>query len=82
MAIKPRLVGTWDNEGTLLFSQGFKNFIAKKSCGYCQRIQPMMHNYATAKKNEKLTFSTEVFCNLECYRKYDEHQELQAHLQG
>ena len=67
-----RLVGTYDKDGTLLFSQGYKNFQDKNSCQHCRVKRPMMHRYAIAKKGEKPTFSEATFCSVACFRKRDE----------
>jgi hypothetical protein len=67
-----RLVGTWDDDGTLLFSQGQKNFVSKDSCHQCSKKKPMMYRYALAKKGEKLNFSEEIYCSMDCFsRHYD-----------
>jgi hypothetical protein len=66
-----RLVGTFDDKGTLLFSRGYKNFQDKNSCDWCHVKRPWMHHYALAKKGEKPNFSDASFCSVECYRKRD-----------
>lgn len=66
-----RLVGTYDDTGVLLFSQGYKNFKNKDSCTYCHEKKPMMHHYAMAKKGERLTFSETSYCSANCFRKRD-----------
>lgn len=63
-----RIVGTWDEEGTLIFSQGYKNFKSKDSCSSCRMKKPMMHKYALAKKGEKLEFSEDTYCSMQCFR--------------
>ena len=66
-----RLVGTYDQEGTLLFSQGYKNFTSKSECNWCHLKFPMMHRYALAKKGEKPEFSEAVYCSVRCFRNRD-----------
>jgi hypothetical protein len=75
-----RIVGTWDEEGTLIFSQGYKNFQSKDSCHYCHLKKPMMHRYALAKKGEELAFSEEVYCGMVCFR--DQQNRSGRGLQG
>jgi len=67
-----RLVGTYDDELTLLFSQGYKNFEDKTPCNWCSLRKPMMHRFATAKKGEAVTFGDKVFCSVDCFRKRDQ----------
>ncbi len=67
-----RLVGTYDNEDTLLFSQGTKNFINKTPCAFCHLLKPMVYRFATAKKGQAIEFGTDIFCSVDCYRKHDQ----------
>lgn len=73
-----RLLGTWDDEGTLLFSQGHKNFKDKTPCNWCHLKKPMMYRYAIAKKGEVPQFSTEVYCSVLCYRRMAERPNSKA----
>ncbi len=80
-----RIMGTWDVDGTLLYSLGHKNFREKEPCNWCSQRKPMMHRYALAKKGEIPRFSEQVFCSAECYRKRVEspHKgDSQGGLQG
>ena len=63
-----KIVGTWDQEGTLIFSQGYKNFKSKDGCSNCHLKKPMMHKYALAKKGESLVFSEDAYCGMQCFR--------------
>lgn len=65
-----RLVGTFDENGTLLFSRGYKNFQDKNSCNWCRVKRPWMKRFARAKKGEPVVFSEETFCEQGCYRKW------------
>jgi hypothetical protein len=67
-----RLVGTYDNEDTLLFSQGYKNFRDKTPCNWCSKKMPLMHRYAIAKKGEPIVFAEAVFCSVDCWHKRDQ----------
>lgn len=67
-----RLIGTYDNEDTLLFSQGFKNFKDKTPCNWCSLRKPLMHRYAIAKKGQPVVFAEAVFCSVDCWRKRDQ----------
>jgi hypothetical protein len=64
-----RLVGTYDENGTLLFSQGYKNFTSKMECNWCHLRRPMMHRYAMAKKGETPDFGEKIFCSVACFRR-------------
>jgi hypothetical protein len=73
-----RLVGTWDDELNLLFSQGHKNFQDKTPCNWCHLRKPMVHRYAIAKKGEVPVFSEQVFCSVACFRKRKETPNQQT----
>ena len=75
-SIPPRLIGTYDDELTLLFSQGYKNFKDKTPCNWCSLRKPMMHRFATAKKGEAVTFGDKIFCSVDCFRKRDQSPNL------
>jgi hypothetical protein len=72
-----RIVGTYDDEGTMLFSKGQKNFKDKAGCNWCHLKKPLMHRYALAKKGEVPQFSETIFCSPTCYRKRAESPNRQ-----
>jgi hypothetical protein len=77
-----RVMGTWDIDESLLYSQGYKNFKTKDGCSFCSLKKPMMKRFAIAKKGETPQFSKESFCGAECYRKFINKQESRVALQG
>lgn len=65
----------------MIFSRGTKNFQDKTKCTQCKTPKPLMHQYALAKKKERVEFLEEIFCSLDCFRKWDDRQQALAGLQ-
>lgn len=73
-----RIVGTYDNEDRLLFSQGQKNFRDKAECSYCHLKKPMVYRFAVALKHEPIAFGDALYCSVSCFHKHDQRpQQLQ-----
>jgi hypothetical protein len=67
-----RIVGTYDNEDRLLYSQGQKNFRDKKECTFCHQKKPMVYRFAIALKGEPIVFGDDLYCSVSCFHKRDQ----------